>query len=203
MDTLLLLDNVEKIYQSWGYLLVFFSSLIETSPIGFTIPGGLIVSLGGFFAFGNRINLVGVVVSGTLGMLVTFLIAYQLGKKTGASLAKKFHQEKYAQLAKRLLNNHGPVILTTALLANLTRFWIAYAAGAEGYSFVRFFFFASAASLTWNSLLVTIGYLAGSGRNELESGIAKLGILSWGFLFLALGIIYLKIKNEVKEIQNK
>jgi len=203
VDTLALIDKIEKIYLSWGYLLVFLSSLIETSPIGFTIPGGLIVSLGGFFAFGNRINLVGVVISGTLGMLVTFLIAYQLGKKTGTSLAKKFHQEKYAELAKRLLNNHGPVILTTSLLANLTRFWIAYAAGAEGYSFIRFLFYASAASLTWNSLLVTIGYLAGSGRQELESGIAKLGIVSWGLLFLALAVIYFKTKGEVKEMQKK
>ena len=198
-----LIDKIEKIYFSWGNILIFVSSLIETSPIGFTIPGGIIVALGGFFSYGNKLDLVGIIISGTLGMLITFLVAYFLGQKTGLQLAKKFHQEKYAHLAKNLLENHGPVILTTSLLANLTRFWIAFAAGSQNYNFIKFIFYASVASLTWNSLLVSIGYLAGSERHELESGIAKLGILSWGILIIALAIIYFKTKKEVKEIKDK
>ncbi|KKQ53409.1 MAG: DedA [Microgenomates group bacterium GW2011_GWC1_38_12] len=201
METLVLIDKIENIYLSWGNILIFISSLIETSPMGFTIPGGFVVALGGFFSYGNKLNLAGVILSGTLGMLTTFLIAYVLGRKTGFSLAKKFHQQKYFELAKRLLENHGPIILTTSLLANITRFWIAYVAGSQKYRFFKFMFYATAASLTWNSLLVTVGYLAGSERGQLESGLAKLGILSWGILLLTLGIIYIKTKKEFLEIK--
>ena|SRR3990172_44616 len=201
METLDLINNIEKIYLNWGNIIIFISSLVETSPIGFTIPGGFVVALGGFFSYGNKLNLAGVILSGTLGMLTTFLAAYFLGRKTGFQLAKKFHQQKYFELAKRLLENHGPTILTTSLLASLTRFWIAYVAGSQSYNIFKFIFYASVSSLTWNSLLVTVGYLAGSEREELESGVAKLGILSWGILLLTLGIIYIKTRKEFLEIK--
>ncbi len=203
METIQLIDRLEKLYSSWGYPLVFLSSLIETSPIGFAIPGGLIVALGGFFAFGKSSTLALVVISGSLGMLVTFIGAYILGRKTGFTLAKKLNQEKFAQQASILLEKQGPVILTTSLLANLTRFWVAYVAGAQGYNILRFLFYATTASLTWNSLLVTIGYLAGSERSHLESGIAKLGILSWILVLFLVAIISLKMKREFKKIQKQ
>src|SRR3972149_5199022 len=201
METFELIDKIEIIYGTWGYLLVFLSSLIETSPIGFAIPGGLIVALGGFFAYGKSSTLVGVVISGSLGMFITFLGAYILGRKTGLTLARKLNQEKFAQQASLLLEKQGPVILTTSLLANLTRFWVAYVAGAQGYNILRLLFYAATASLTWNSLLVTVGYLAGSERSQLESGLAKLGIFSWIFVLVLMGAISFKIRKEFKKIQ--
>ena len=203
METFELIDKIEIIYGTWGYLLVFLSSLIETSPIGFAIPGGLIVALGGFFAYGKSSTLVGVVISGSLGMFITFLGAYILGRKTGLTLARKLNQEKFAQQASLLLEKQGPVILTTSLLANRTRFGVAYVAGAQGYNILRFLFYAATASLTWNSLLVTVGYLAGSERSQLESGLAKLGILSWILVLVLMGAISFKIRKEFKKIQKQ
>ena len=202
MQTLMLITKIEQLYTSWGNIIVFLGSLVETTPMGFTIPGGLILSLGGYFSFGKSLNLVAVIISGTLGMLTTFIGAYFLGQKTGFILAKKFHQEKYFHLSKRLLEKNGPVILTTSLLANLTRFWVAYAAGSQNYNFIKFIFYALTASLTWNSLFISVGYIAGSKRQELEGSLAKLGILSWGIVFLVLAIIYLKTKKERKDIEN-
>lgn len=203
MDALALIDKLENLYSTWGYPLVFFSSLIETSPFGFMIPGGLVVIGGGFFAYGNSTTLVGIILAGWSGMLVTFFIAYLLGKKTGLTLAKKLHQEKFSQRAEILLKSHGPMILTASLLANLIRFWVAYVAGFQNYNFLKFAFYAGVASLTWNSLLVTLGYLAGTERQQLERVFAKLGILGWGLLVLALVIIYLQSKKEFKQILNK
>jgi membrane protein DedA with SNARE-associated domain len=200
MDTLQIIDKIEQIYLTYGYPLVFISSLIETSPIGFIIPGGLVVSIGGFFAYGKPLVLVGVVLAGTSGMMATFLLAYLLGKKYGMSLAKKFNQQDNAKRAKHLLEKHGPVILTTSLLANLTRFWIAFVAGSQEFKIFKFILYATVASLTWNSLLVFVGYLAGSERGKLESGVTRLGIFSWALVVVAGTIIYWKIKKEYKEI---
>jgi membrane protein DedA with SNARE-associated domain len=98
-------------------------------------------------------------------------------------------------MAKTLLEGHGPTILTTSLMANLTRFWVAYIAGSQNYSFFKFLFFSSVAALSWSSLNVAAGYLAGSQREKLESWLAGLGILSWALLLLAGLIIYRKIKS--------
>jgi membrane protein DedA with SNARE-associated domain len=203
MDVLQIMGKIEAIYVSYGYLLVFLSSLIEISPAGWLIPGGLLVALGGFYAFSGSVSLYAILVSGFFGVLVSFILAYFLGKKTGYLLVKKLKQEKNAQKAKLLLKKHGPAILTTSLMANLTRFWVAYIAGAQNYNFLKFIFYSSVASLTWSSLLIIAGYLAGSGRGALESWITKLGILAWGLLFLAIFIIYKKSKIEFEESQKE
>lgn len=190
---------LEELYQTYGYAVLFFGSFIETSPFGWIVPGGLIVALGGFFAYGGGISLYLTIVSAWLGMWSTFLVAYFLGKKTGISLIKRFRQEKNAQRAKKLLQNHGPSILTTSLMANLTRFWVAYVAGSQRFNFVKFLFYSGAASLTWTGFLVVVGYLAGAERGSIESGLTRLGILSWGLLLLALFFIYWHARHEYEE----
>ncbi len=203
MDAILVINKIEILYGHWGNIIIFLGSLIETLPIGFLIPGGLIVALGGFFSYGEKSNLVEVIVFGTLGMLIAFIIGYLIGKKTGLFFIKKFHQEKNAEIAKNLLKNHGPTILTTSLLANLIRFWVSFISGVENYSFPKFVFYASVASLTWNSLLVTIGFLAGSEREKLEMGITRLGIFSWIVVLIASLIIFWSVKKEYKLLKSE
>lgn len=200
MDSLTLINALEKFYSDWGNVLIFLASFIETLPIGFLIPGGLIVALGGFYSYGEKVNLIGVVLSSTFGMMIAFLLAYYLGRKSGKYLVNKFNQEENAKTAKRLLDRNGAAILTTALLSNLTRFWISYVAGIDRFNIFRFIFYALVASLTWNSLFVVVGYLAGSERKDLEEGITKLGVLSYGFVILAIAVITWNIKREYKEI---
>lgn len=191
-----IVKQIETFYQSFGYLIVFLGSFIEITPMGWAIPGGLILAGGGFYAYGGGLSLYGILVAGWLGAWLTFILAYVLGNKSGAFLIKKLKQERNAERAKILLKNHGPIILTTSLLASLTRFWVAYVAGVERYSFPRFLFYSGAASLAWSSLMVIVGYLAGAQRQNLETGLARLGILAWGLLLVAVLVIYLKAKGE-------
>lgn len=168
------------------------------------IPGGLLTALGGFFAYSNpAINILTVIISGWIGMLSTLLLSYYLGSKTGMRIAKKLKQEKIAHRAEILLTKHGPIILTTSLLANLTRFWISYVAGTKRYDFKKFFIYAASASLVWSSLLVFAGYLAGTNKDRLESGLARLGIIAWVLLIVATGVIYWKSRQEYEEIQEQ
>lgn len=198
-----LLRSLEIIYLLYGYTIVFLASLVEISPMGWTIPGGALLALGGFYAYSGRLSLFGVLLFSWLGAWSTFILAYLLGNSTGNALIKKLHQEKNAYKARVLLEKHGPIILTTSMLANLTRFWVAFVAGAQRFSFLKFFFYSAAASLTWSSLMVVVGYLAGSERVRIESSLAKLGILSWIILLVVVGILYLKARQEFKEFSPK
>jgi membrane protein DedA with SNARE-associated domain len=199
MDLTELISTIEILFASYGYLIVFLASFIEISPLGWAIPGGLVLSVAGFFAYGEKLTLFSILLAGWMGSWLTFLLAYYLGDKTGLKLAKKLKQEKNAQKARYLLEKHGAVILTTSMLASLTRFWIAYVAGSQKYNKFRFLFYSGAASLTWSSLMIVVGYLAGAEREQLEYGLARLGIISWLLLFVALGVIYWKTRKEFDE----
>jgi len=196
MDLLQLIKTVEGVYVLYGYTIAFLASLVEISPVGWTIPGGALLALGGFYSFSGKLSLFGILLFSWLGSWSTFILAYLLGNSTGYFFVRKLRQEKNAEKAKSLLEKHGAVILTTSMMANLTRFWVAYIAGTEGYSFLKFFFYSSAASLTWSSLMVVIGYLAGSEREQLESVLAKLGIASWLLFFGVVVLLYLKAHHE-------
>ncbi len=203
METLELLNLVEKFYLQYGNILVFVSSFIEITPLGFAIPGGLVLAAAGFFTYGTTHRLVGIIIFGLLGTLLTFLLAYYTGYKSRDWLIRKLHQENNARKAAHLLDKHGGVILTTSLLSSVIRFWIAYVAGMHHYNFGKFLTYATFASLTWVSLNVMIGYLAGSERQVLESGIALVGIAGYALVLLSAGIITWSIKKEYKEFKGE
>ena len=202
MEIVDILEKLEKIFISWGYLIVFLSSFIEISPLGWILPGGLFLAMAGFFAYSNESQLFFILIFSWLGAWVSFLLAYYLGIKYGLSVAKSLKQEHNAKKAKKLLKNHGPAILTTSMMASLTRFWIAFVAGSQKYSFYKFLFYSGAASLTWSSLMVVVGYLAGAERVYLERNLTRLGYLSWILLFIAIATIYWSIRKKFKIMKN-
>ncbi len=201
MGTLEIVRGLETIYVSYGYSIVFLGSFIEITPMGWSIPGGALLAAGGFFAYSGKLSLLGVLVFSWFGAWLTFIIAYLLGAKIGYSLVKRLKQEENALKAKALLEKHGGVILTTSMMANLLRFWTAFVAGAEDYNFIKFLFYSAAASLTWSSLMVVVGYLAGSERIQLESALAKLGVGAWAIFLLVGLLIYLRTKKEFRHFK--
>lgn len=203
MGILDVITAVEGIYVLYGYTIAFLASLIEISPMGWAIPGGALLALGGFYAFSGKLSLFGILLFSWFGAWSTFILAYLLGNSTGYYFVKKLRQEQNAKKAKILLERHGATILTTSMMANFTRFWVAYIAGAEGYSFLRFFFYSAIASLTWSSLMVVVGYLAGSERAQLEWALARLGILSWLIFAGVMIFLYLKARQEFKAVKQK
>ena len=117
---------VVLLIEKFGYLIVFLGSLIEITPLGWAVPGGLILFLAGYISNGDKnLNFAQIVLFGAFGAWIALLLVYLLGKYTGNWLIKKLHQEKAANLAKKMLKENGEMILTTSLLANLTRFWIS------------------------------------------------------------------------------
>lgn len=203
MDILSLVSKTEILFNQFGYIIVFLSSLIEITPFGWTIPGGLILAIGGFFAYGKNNFLILILVSGWLGAWASLVLGYLLGKHTGFWLVKKLKQEKNAQRAKRILEKNGPIILTSSMLANLTRFWSAYIAGVEKYSFPQFLIYSGIASFSWVLLMVFAGFIAGSERGKIENLLSKAGLVSWFFLVLTIIIIFFNIKSEKEEFTDE
>src|SRR5258706_6822522 len=103
------LHQIELLFAIHGYWLIFLGTLVETTPFGWMIPGALLASLGGFYAFQGPLRLSLVILCAFSGMFITLLGAYTIGDRTGLRLAKYLHQEKNAHTAKVLLEKHGAV----------------------------------------------------------------------------------------------
>lgn len=139
MELLQILDQVATLFEQWGYPIIFLGSLIEITPLGWAVPGGAILVIAGYLSNGNpNMPLTPIIVWGTFGAWMAFVLAYLLGNKTGMWLVEKLKQQKNARFAKSLLKKNGGIILTTSMLANLTRFWISYIAGVDKFNFLKF-----------------------------------------------------------------
>ncbi len=189
MDLIQAINLFEKLYGSYGSLVVFIGSFVEITPFGFLVPGGLFLAIGGFFSYGGNIHLLSIILPGFFGAWLTFLLAYFLGKKSGATFIRRFKQEKNARVARHLLKQHGGVILTASMMANATRFMVAYIAGVENYNIKKYLFYSATASLTWVSLMTVLGYVAGSERETLERYVATAGLIPWVILIIVLVLI--------------
>lgn len=199
MDLIQILDYLGVLFEKLGYPIIFLGSLIEITPLGWAVPGGAILVIGGYLSNGNaNLPLIPIIVWGTLGSWSAFILAYALGKKTGMWLVKKLKQEKNARFAKSLLQKNGGMILTTSMLANLTRFWISYIAGVEKYKFWKFNLYAFISSLSWVSLMTLLGFFAGYEKENLRKITSGIGILAWILLIIAIFVIYRSIKKEYK-----
>jgi membrane-associated protein len=199
MDIIKTLDLVRILFEQWGYPIIFFTSLIEITPLGWAVPGGAILVIAGYLSNGNiNLPLIPIIIWGTLGTWTAFLLAYLLGSKTGMWLVEKLKQQKNARFAKSLLKKNGGAILTTSMLANLTRFWISYIAGVDKYSFFKFNIYAFVASLSWVSLMTLIGFFAGFEKEGFKTIINGVGVLAWIFLIIAIFVIYKSIRKEYK-----
>lgn len=197
MDINNLLNIVTILFERFGYPIIFLGSLIEITPFGWIVPGGVILVVAGYLANGSEtLNLVPIIIAGSFGAWLAFILAYVLGRRTGMWLVNKLHQEKNAEFAKRILRNNGAVILTTSMMANLTRFWISYIAGVEKIKFFKFNIYAWVASIAWVSLMTIIGYLAGYEKAYLKQIVSGIGILAWIFLAIAIFVIVRVIKHE-------
>ncbi|QQG41918.1 MAG: DedA family protein [Candidatus Woesebacteria bacterium] len=203
MDIVLVLNTVTVLFEQYGYLIIFLGSLIEITPLAWAVPGGGILIIAGYISNGDQqLPVIPVIIIGTLGAWLAFLLAYLLGKKTGMWLVKKLHQERSAKFAKQLLHKNGAVILTTSMMANLTRFWVSYIAGVERYNFWKFNLYAIGASLSWVSLMTLIGYFAGYQKEDLKNVVSSIGILAWIFLMIAVFVIFRAIKHEYKHFKD-
>src|SRR2546425_11897801 len=97
MDRMLGLTLVERIvhwlqpaFLAAGYLIIAGGVLLERSIfLGLIVPGDLILALGGVYASQRKMNLIGVIVVGTLAAITGESIGFWLGRHFGVRLLRR------------------------------------------------------------------------------------------------------------------
>ena len=159
-------DWITGLVERTGYLGIALLMLAEN--VFPPIPSELIMPMAGFTAARGALNMVGVVVAGTVGSLAGVLLWYYIGRWIGLERLKRWaakhgrwltiSPEEVDEAAAWFDRHCGKAVLIGRLIPAV-RTLISVPAGVAGMALMRFLTYSALGTALWTALLAAAGYL--------------------------------------------
>ncbi|WP_334188898.1 DedA family protein [Noviherbaspirillum sp.] len=185
-------EFIVNIVQQGSYAGVFLLMALEN--LFPPIPSELIMPLAGFAAARGDMNVVLVVLAGTLGSVIGALPWYYAGKRFGLDRIKRLASRHGRWMtvspddvdtAMHRFERHGRAVVFFGRLIPAIRTLISVPAGINRMHMAPFLAFSIAGSLLWTGVLTAAGYVLNS---QYERVAEYLDPVSKGVLILIVGI---------------
>lgn len=169
------------------------------------IPSELIMPAAGFAAAMGKMNLVLVIISGTLGSVLGALPLYYLGtvfdEKRLFSLAEKYG--KYALVkpsdvtnAQDWFHKYGKTVIFFGRMIPAIRSLISIPAGMARMPMLPFLVLTAIGSAIWTTILAYAGYILGANYEQVEAFIEPISkIVVIVVLCIGAVIAFMRIKS--------
>lgn len=187
------------ILNHWGYWVIFFATMLEALPIGFLIPGHVIVIIGGFLAKIGILGFYEVILIASFGAVLGDIINYFIGNKYGYGFIKRYgkyfflKKENYEK-TKKLMNKHTGKTVIIGRFNPITRSFAPFIAGSTNVPFFRFIIYNMIGGVAWVISAVLIGYIFGK---SYETGAKYFG--EFMIIAIALSIVIIYLYNFVNK----
>lgn len=177
---------------SMGYFGVTLALMIEI------IPSELVLAYGGFIVSQGHLNFAGVVIAGTIGILVAQLILYWIGYYGGRPFLNKYGKyllihNKHIDLTQRWFEKYGAGVVFFARFIPVIRQAISIPAGIAKMALGKFIFYTVLATVPWAILFIYIGERLGENWGDIKQITAPY-INTIAIVIIALFIIFIIIK---------
>ena len=185
-------DWIIQTITEMGYVGIFLVMLAES--LFPPIPSELIIPFAGFAAANGDLNLVGVLVTATLGAVVGMLPWYFAGRFFGLSrvryLADRFGRvmafnADEIDVAVKWFTRFGPIIVLFGRLIPLIRTLISIPAGLSRMRLPVFLLASTTGALIWNTFLTLAGYILHEHYEVIEVVLDPLSYVVLGLVVLA------------------
>ncbi len=186
---------VEKVWD-WGYTGIFIMMTVESSFIPFPsevamIPAWYLSSLG-------QMNIYLAFLAGTLWALCWSVINYFLWKKLGGPLIRTlihkygkyiFLSASHYDQAEVFFQKHGSITTFNGRFIPAVRQLISIPAWVFKMNFLKFIIFTGVWAWIWNTILLTIWYIAWENK-ELIAEYSQEAVIGTIILIIIISIIY-------------
>ena len=201
----------------YGYLIIFILMFLESSIL--PLPSEIIMIPAGFmasrseFTFANPwLDLVVIIIAGTLGALLAAYFNYYLAKYVGRYFLYKygkyfFIKPKTIRKAEKEFSKHGDFATLICRIIPTARQLISIPAGLAEMPLWRFTTFTAMGSFIWSAILSGLGFYLGyiMGNISYQKLIAKAETIIkthtiWFIIIImAIFIIYFLIRKTTKK----
>ena len=166
------------------------------------IPSEVIMPLGGFFVFQQKLNFYILVFWGLFGTVLGSLPWYYLGKLVNQKRLSNFLDKKGKYLgissndltkSKRWFEKYGVSLVFWGRLVPGIRTLISVPAGIELMPLRKFLLWTTLGSLIWVALLTYLGYLFGENYQLIETYTDQIKYVLKPILILFFSYFFIKI----------
>lgn len=178
---------MESFLQSWGYVALILLTFAEAACI--PIPSEITLGFAGYLAYSHRLEIVAVILIGTVGELLGSFVGWGIGRYGGRPLVDRLG--RYVLLTKtdldraeRWFQRRGEPAVFVGRILPVIRTFISIPAGLAEMNLVRFGVATFFGSLIWCTALAALGYGLGASWHTLTKGFGYAG-----YVLVALAVI--------------
>ncbi|MDE0923791.1 DedA family protein [Aurantimonas coralicida] len=144
------------------------------------VPSELIMPLAGFSAARGDLNVVAIIIAGTIGSLLGALLWYYIGKWIGAERLKRWASRHGRWLtitpeevdqASNWFHRHGGMAVFIGRLIPAVRTLISVPAGVAGMPLTPFLLYTILGTVIWTAFLAGAGYLLESQYQRVSNWV--------------------------------
>lgn len=196
-----IIDVVIFILDKTGYVGTFVAMALESACI--PIPSEAILPFGGYLSFTGRLNLILVIIFGTLGGTAGSLGAYYIGKIGGRPLVEKYADKlrlskAHIEKSDYYFNKYGEKIVFYSRLLPIIRTFISLPAGISKMDVKKFTIYTLLGSAVWSVLLGYTGYKMGENWTIIREWFhfADIALVILIVVFILYKLIIKKVQTE-------
>lgn len=194
------------IVNQFGYIGIIL--LIAIENIFPPIPSEVILTFGGFATTISSITVIGTIIAATIGSVLGAIVLYWIGRVLKEERIDKLVDSKVGKIlglkkddihrAFSWFDNKGKCAVFFGRFIPIVRSLVSVPAGMAKMPMVPFLVLTTVGSLIWNTVLITLGKIAGSSWNRIAEYIGGYSdIVFSGFIVLfVLGIIAFYVKKS-------
>lgn len=193
-----------------NYWTITLLMMVESSFVPF--PSELVIPPAAYQAMqpGSNLNIVLIVVAGSVGALLGAYINYFVAKFFGRPIVYKFADSRLGHFflldtdkvkkAENYFRDHGAISTFVGRLITVIRQLISIPAGLANMKLIPFTVYTFLGATIWNCVLAFLGYLAHGQKDLIEKYNSELAIALLAFGALFIGYM---VWNAIKPAKKK
>lgn len=196
------ITNIISSLSYWGIaLLMLLENILPP------IPSEVIMPLAGFTAQKGQLNLLFVILAGTVGSILGALPWYYIGKLVGEQRLRQWvdRHGKWLTLSgedidksQQWFNKYGGAVVFFGRLIPGVRTFISIPAGFEGMPLFAFLLYSTIGTLLWVALLSYAGFVLGQNYQLVKKFLTPITIVVAVVLAVSLGTWFIRRRQKKK-----
>jgi membrane protein DedA with SNARE-associated domain len=194
---------MESFLIHWGYAAVFLFGFLEACCI--PIPSEITFGFAGVLASQGHLNIVGVIVVGTVAELIGSYISYGVGRAGGRPLVHRFGRyllitRADIDRAERFVAGRGAWAIPVGRALPVVRTFVSLVAGIIEVPPLLFGVLNLIGTAVWVTAISLVGYGVGSAWHSIMHGIAVAG---YAIALVVIVAIVAFIAYRVREVRHE